>query len=565
MNDPALFNNFLQEAGLTVARARNEMLSFVDTFQSLLATNDNEINDFVKNTHSSNSARAANSRILIPPGTIIALQAILFELKDRERCDALPNEAMLGNLDREQITFMRAQRTQALHDEEQNKLATLATMKVPKLSATNYDTFNTAFTAVAARKMGTNGTTLDYLMRKTNGNYESPWDSREDKLKQCTRLAGPNFRKDRESLYSLFVEHVGTESHGSNIVNKFKTSKDGYRCYHEFDAHFRNDAYLENKATIATQAMNAAVYRGDRKNFSLETYYSIMSNAFNDLSQAGASHSLNDHQKITKFEQGLKETTAISWAITAKNHWNTFPADEQTFDSFYNEFSKYMTKFKTLNTPDIRQSRISALGSSERGRGRGRGYRGGRGRGGRGRGRYGRGGRGRGRYGYNPYSMSRNYNSQESFTPVAKMYTSEEWQALNPQQRRQIHDLKASQGWINGQTPPPGFTIQDDGSAAPSSHLVAAVRQSMIGNTNTSNGSTMIPLPPPPPPIVPGIPPIINTNPSQAGASFGRRGTHNTNQQQENDNNTVSNVSMISINGRNYNGAVFDANGNRIA
>ena len=45
-----------------------------------------------------------------------------------------------------------------------------------------------------------------------------------------------------------------------------------------------------------------------------------MSGTFNDLAQSGATHQLNEQQKITKFENGLKDSNAISWAITAKNH-----------------------------------------------------------------------------------------------------------------------------------------------------------------------------------------------------------------------------------------------------
>ena len=392
MNGPLLFENFVTNiANIGTIRARNELYTFADTFAALLATTDQEISDFVKNTHSTNSARAANARILIPTGSVIVLQAILFELKDRKRCNALPTATMMSSLNAIQVTEMRGQRTQAIHDIEQNKLASLPAMEIPKLIAHNYETFSTAFVALTARTMGTNGTTLEYLTRTTDGNYDAEWLSREEKLKNCTRLTGPHFQKDSHSLYSLFVQHVGSEGVGSNIVNRFKAAKNGYRCYHEFEAHFKNDAYLENKASAATQAMEGASYKGDRRNFTIESYYIIMANGFNDLAQAGPAHLLNEQQKVTKFENGLKDTTAISWAITAKNHWNNLPVPDQTFDRFYNEFSKFMTKFKTLSTPDTRSSRIASFGTE------GRGGRGGRGRG-RGRGRSNRNGRG-GRYG----------------------------------------------------------------------------------------------------------------------------------------------------------------------
>ena len=322
---------------------------------------DDPVDSFIKNTHSSNSTQAANAKILIPAGVVIILKSILYELKGREHCHVLPNAIMLAGLDPAQITVIRAQRSLALHDAEQDQLATLPVMTIPKLTTTNYEALNTALVALATRTMGTNGTTLDYLTGTIDGNYDDPWDSCSAKLNACTALSGPNFRRDREALYSLFVQHVGTKLISSNIVKQFKTSKDGYRCYHAFEAHFKNDAYLENKATIADQAIQNAQYSVDRKTFTMESYYIVMSNVFNDLSQSGAAHALNEQQKVTKFENGLKDTTAISWSITAKNHWNSLPVANQTFDTYYNEFLKYMTKFKTMSTPDTRSSHISAL------------------------------------------------------------------------------------------------------------------------------------------------------------------------------------------------------------
>ena len=358
MDNPALFSAFLiNVAGLTAARPRNEFLQFADTFRALLGTSEKELDSFVKNTHSSNSARANNQKVLIPPGSVITLKAVLFELKDRELCDALPNAVMLNALDPAQVAILRTRRTQAIQDQIEIDNTSLTAMEVPKLTTSNYETFIASFTALCARTKASNGTTLDYLMRTTNGNYEAPgWASRAARLKACVRLNGARFIRDREALYSLFIEHVGTEGIGSDIVNRFKTTKNGYSCYHAFNAHFRNASFLENKATSATTAMNNAVYKGDRQNFTLETYYSIMAKAFNDLEAAGPAHALSEQQKITKFEQGLKDPTAINWAITAKNQWNTFAVGNQTFDSYYNEFSQFMTKFKTLSSPAARTS-----------------------------------------------------------------------------------------------------------------------------------------------------------------------------------------------------------------
>lgn len=372
MGDPTIFLNFLTNvAGFTNAWPRNEFLQFADTFQALLGTSEKELDSFVKNTHSANSARANNQKILIPPGSVITLKALLFELKDRDLCDSLPNAAMLDALDPAQVAILQTQRTQAIQDQLEIDNTNLTSMDVPKLTTSNYETFMTSFTALCARSKASDGTTLAYLMRTTTDNYDAPgWASRSACLKACVHLNGACFIRDREALFSLFIEHVGTKGIGLDIVNRFKATKNGYSCYHAFNAHFHNASFLENKATSATTSMNNAVYKGDRQNFTLEIYYSIMAKAFNDLETADPAHSLSEQQKITKFDQGLKDPTAINWAITAKNQWNTFAPGNQTFDSYYNKFSQFMTKFKTLSSPPTRTSRLAPM-SSGRGRGRG--------------------------------------------------------------------------------------------------------------------------------------------------------------------------------------------------
>ena len=313
MDDPVIFETFLRtECGLTVARARNEMVTFVDSFTAVLSTSDNEIDSFVKNIHSSNSARNAVARILIPPSTVIALKAIRFELQDRQRCGALPNEITLRALDTVQMNYLRVQRTKSVQDQAMfSALSKLPDIVVPKLTSTNYEVFNTAFSATVARTIGMNGIPLDYIMRETDGNYDSAWPTRGDKLKNCLSLTGAAYKNDNATLYSLYVQYVGTDGIGSNIINKYTANKNGRKCHQDFESHFRNASYLTNKAAAAMTAMNNAVYNGDRRNFTLETYYTVMSKAFNDLADAGVAHALNDVKKIAAFEQGLKDQQAI--------------------------------------------------------------------------------------------------------------------------------------------------------------------------------------------------------------------------------------------------------------
>ena len=181
MDDANCFRNFLTNVlQMTVPRHRNTLLQFVSTFNQLLATTDNEIDTFVSTTHSANSGRANNAKILIEPNVIIGLKSILFELKDRQMCRALSNLATLNAIDVNQINGLRQDRAQALEQIKRAKENALNDgMKVPTFKSENYDEFMTAFSNLVSRKYGANDILLDYLLRdnETPANYNNAYPS----------------------------------------------------------------------------------------------------------------------------------------------------------------------------------------------------------------------------------------------------------------------------------------------------------------------------------------------------------------------------------------------------
>ena len=136
-----------------------------------------------------------------------------------------------------------------------------------------------------------------------------------------------------ESLYSLFVEDIGTIGCGSNLVIKHKRLKEGRRCYLELKSHFHNDTYKQNLATLANKSLSELKYYGERRNFTLESYDDIISKNSNMLELAWTAHQLTQEQKILKFEAGLKEEKAISYSINSKSIWDSLLENDQTFDS----------------------------------------------------------------------------------------------------------------------------------------------------------------------------------------------------------------------------------------
>ena len=102
--------------------------------------------------------------------------------------------------------------------------------------------------------------------------------------------------------------------------------------------------------------------------------------------------------------------------------------------------------------------------------------------------------------------------------------------------------------------------MDNKGFATPSTSLVSAVQAHISA---TSTGIRNEPALPPPslPPFpfgnAPPIPPVIETNPHQAGAAFGRRGSRQPPS-------IDASIGQVTINGRSYAGSIYDASGNRI-
>ena len=207
------------------------------------------------------------------------------------------------------VNIMRRLRRYDLGDIASKKNVKLPYMKVPRLTNNNFEDWITEFSSVVGRQYSLADVTLDYLLLdKYVGDYNFAWISRDEKIKNFISLNGTRYKHDKEGIHSLAVKHIDTNGCGSNIIIKHEHSKDG-----------RNDSYKKNLSTTANKSIGDARYHGERRTFTLETYYTIMSKDFNLLEQAGVAHNLTKEQKVIKFEAGLKEEKYISYSINAKS------------------------------------------------------------------------------------------------------------------------------------------------------------------------------------------------------------------------------------------------------
>ena len=128
---------------------------------------------------------------------------------------------------------------------------------------------------------------------------------------------------------------------------------------------------------------------------------------------------------------------------------------------------------------------------------------------------------------------------------------------MTKDQKIKVQELKAENSWTDGNTPPSGFVVDDNGYPTISNQLVSAIRSNISEVQSQSNASqAIVPLPPVPTGLPPHGPMVI-TDASSMGSSFGRSGSRQP--RQEN-----SSISSITVDGRQYSGPIYDVNGRRI-
>ena len=244
INDPTIFAKFFENVlQVRPVRVRDEIITFVERFEDLLSSSDDEIDAFVKEVHNGNSARSSNAKLLIVSSIVLGLKRILFELKDRDMCGALLNATILRGLDAYQVSSMRKLRRRALINQSLRKEISLPDMRVPKLTARTFDNWNTSFLNCGRAATQSRIISLDYLLSDEEAcNYDANWPTREDKSRFYIKLSDSRYKSDTQSLYSLLVEHIQTTGCGSKLVIKHKRVKDGSRCYMELNSHFHNEA-----------------------------------------------------------------------------------------------------------------------------------------------------------------------------------------------------------------------------------------------------------------------------------------------------------------------------------
>ena len=103
----------------------------------------------------------------------------------------------------------------------------------------------------------------------------------------------------------------------------------------------------DNFKTEGYDIIQNACYDGSR-NLTLDQYYNLVVKEFLQLEETGPVYTLTEAQKLNSFGNGLKGLTYINFSITSKREWKKLPANQQTFDTYYNSMLESYGRIKTL-------------------------------------------------------------------------------------------------------------------------------------------------------------------------------------------------------------------------
>ena len=474
MDDPATFTDVLTNAiGLTQNRQR---LAIIDngfaTAHGLATIGDSALDTLFKtienqNRYVNNVNQCVNINIMAKE----KIKALRAKFIMRSECDAQMVVNELAIMDTNDVDTLGEKHRTWHETKKRASSISLPDIDVPKLVKNNWKTFNQTFIETMSRVRGMNTIPISYVVRSTQvGDYNGAYESTEEQFLNCINLRGSNFNSDKQSVYSLLVQYTKA-SEAETIVEKYAASRDRRKAFHAVKVHMESTAYMDNICTEAMAKIQVAHYKGEMKEFGIAKYYTIHSNAHNDLDMSG--EALSDTMKVTHFISGMKDATAIIYAVMTKAENNAY-----SFEDFYNSFSAKLTTHITLSSTQNQGTRnISQVdtqgGRGDAGRGRGRGGRDGRGKGRGGRnyhGGYRGGGRGRGR--------GRENYSAPHWRPQVGNYTDEEWYSLSQEQQQRVRDLRRFSRSQQGST-------ANIGAAQSQQHDDASI-PSQIGGNNSA-------------------------------------------------------------------------------
>ena len=475
MDDAAAFLSALTQCGFTQPRQRTAVTTFgFSTCRELSNQNDDDLKNLWSSIQTNNRNLAVNQIVNVSAVAKKRLSSLRKEMKMRRNCNAEYDVGDINALTTNDINLLVNK-----HNAWEETLKSISDQKLPeinmpKLNRENWKEWKTSFFEQLYRTRGKNSIPLTYIIRDDAvGDYNGVHSSTEEQLVKCISLTGPNAAGDKDTVYSLLHQHL-RETESKATIEAYERSRDGRSAYIALKNELETGSYASNLRTEATAMMANAVYKGELKNFTMQTYHGMHVKAHNMLVDGEAP--MDEKMKITNFKNGITESVAIMYANFTSNR----VAPTATFNTWYKEFSAMMqshiasiNKQKNSSSRNISQFDSSHENNSNRGRGRGRFSRNYRGRG-RGRGRNFNSHRGRG-------------NGKRTFTPQ-KSYTDEEWHNLTNEQKDEVKEyrnyLKYKSRKINE------ITVTNDDSSTIATQQSSTNNSGVNANSSTNGGSS---------------------------------------------------------------------------
>jgi hypothetical protein len=235
---------------------------------------------------------------------------------------------------------------------------------------------------------------------------------------------GTDYQTDNRSVWDL-IRHICHGGPAWDWVSQFARNSDGRSAHIALKTHYLGETFQALIRAQADKRLENAYFDGMSRNFTFESYCTLLQHSFTDLEAAG--DPISESRKVRCFLKGIRDPRLHS----CKDVIVGTPALSATFDSASTYATRIIAELISLseargrNVSSVRSGRGRNQQASNQSKGGGSGGRGGRG----GRGRGGRGHCGR-------LNQSGRGISNASITD--RYYKPDEWRALTPEQQEQV-------------------------------------------------------------------------------------------------------------------------------
>ena len=351
--------------------------------------------------------------VVIPATAEVKLCGMHMWLRSRQRRDLAINIGSFNN----DLIMEWARKARDHKEQQEAESSTGELLKTPApLKVTDVWTlYRKEVENYLSTRKNMEGIPMDYVVRKQDAPLTleelPPEASSHDKKTKTVALSGPAWEEDNGTVFAL-IKQLTLKSHVWSFISQYEATRNGRAAFQTLDQHFQGDARIGRSKQEAYEAIAAASYKGETRNWGYELYLQVHADNHRILQEAG--EPVPEQKKVRDFLEGINSPDLTAGKAYVK-------ASTQMINDF-TACADYLASFIRKKVAASGERRVASVGGGGGAQGDGVGV--------KPRARKGGGARGR------------KQQKKKVIVLAAKNYSAEDWAALTPAQQVEVNRLR---------------------------------------------------------------------------------------------------------------------------